>query len=219
MSVLLEIRGLKMVAGGRELLSLKRLNLERGGSYLLSGDNGAGKTTLLRVIAGLESATAERFAFDGVSVSLAKYPRRLRNRIAFVHDHPFVFATSVSENVGYGLRALSVAPGEAHSRVTQALEWAGIAHLAHTRAQSLSAGEKQRLALARVHVLDPLLYLLDEPTANLDEDGRRRVIELIEAIASEGRTLMIACHDRELLSLPGFTQLTLAEGRLTADQT
>lgn len=219
MSALLEIRGLKKALGGRTLLSLERLTLDRGGSYLLSGDNGAGKTTLLRVIAGLEPASVQRFEFDGTPLSLDDYPRSLRSRIAFVHDHPFVFSSSVEENVGYGLRALGVAPDEASRRVAQALQWAGIEQHVRKRAQTLSAGEKQRLALARVHVLDPLLYLLDEPTANLDEDGRRRVIGLIEAIAREGRTLVVACHDRELLSLPTVQRLRIAQGRLVPDQT
>jgi tungstate transport system ATP-binding protein len=62
--------------------------------------------------------------------------------------------------------------------------------------------------------MDPVLYLLDEPTANLDENGRDLVSRLINAISKEGRTLLIACHDRELLNLTGITRLHMTAGRL-----
>ena len=102
-----------------------------------------------------------------------------------------------------------------HFRRTEAaIGWAGIESIANRPPLALSAGEKQRVALARAHALDPALYLLDEPTANLDENGRDLVTRLIDAIAREGRTLLIACHDRELLSLAGVVRLHMLDGRM-----
>jgi len=214
--MLLEVAGLKVRAGHTTLIDIGQLALERGRGYLLSGENGAGKTTLLRALAGLQPADAQRCAFDGRAFVLAPYPAALRRRIAFVHQHPYVFDGGVHDNLAYGLRACGASRAQIAGRVAAAAAWAGIAHLEEREAKLLSAGEKQRLALARAHILDPDLYLLDEPTANLDEDGRRIVISLIEALGREGKTLLVACHDRELLSLPAVERLHIAMGRAQA---
>ena len=214
MSFLLSCHSLKRQLGDRVLLSVDHLQLERGRTYLLSGANGAGKTTLLRVLAGLDSARCASFEFEGAQRSLSPYPRKLHRRIGFVHHHPILFSTSVSANIAFGLRAAGVPLREAMRRAEAAITWAGIRPLVDTPPQALSAGEKQRVALARVHATDPVLYLLDEPTANLDENGRDLVTTLIDAISKEGRTLLIACHDRELLNLTGVTRLHMTAGRL-----
>ena len=214
MSTLLSCDSLRRQIGGRALLSVDHLQLVHGRTYLLSGANGAGKTTLLRVLAGLDSAHCARFEFEGAQVNLSSYPRQLHRRIGFVHHHPMLFSTSVAANVAFGLRAAGVARTEARQRSNTAIDWAGIRPLLDSPPQALSAGEKQRVALARAHALDPVLYLLDEPTANLDENGRELVTLLIDAISAEGRTLLIACHDRELLGLKGVTRLHMTAGRL-----
>jgi tungstate transport system ATP-binding protein len=214
MSHLLLCHSLKRQLGSRVLLSVDQLELEHGKIYLLSGANGAGKTTLLRVLAGLDAARCANFEFEGVQRSFTPYPRKLHRRIGFVHHHPMLFSTSVSANIAYGLRAAGVPLLEARRRADAAITWAGISPLVNTPPQALSAGEKQRVALARVHAMDPVLYLLDEPTANLDENGRDLVTRLIDAISKEGRTLLIACHDRELLNLAGVTRLNMTAGRL-----
>ena len=216
MSILLSCHSLKRQLGDRVLLSVDRLELEHGRTYLLSGANGAGKTTLLRVLAGLDSARCASFEFEGSQHSLSAFPKTLHRRIAFVHHHPILFSTSVAANVAFGLRAAGVPSAEAGRRTDAAIEWAGIRPLVDTPPLALSAGEKQRVALARVHALDPVLYLLDEPTANLDENGRDLVTRLIDAISKEGRTLLIACHDRELLNLTGVSRLYMTAGRLEA---
>lgn len=212
--MLLSCRGLIRIAGGQRILDIGQLELQRGHTYLLSGSNGAGKTSLLRVLAGLEQAHCEQFLFDGIDVDLANYPRRMRSQIGFVHHHPVMFSTSVADNIAFGLRAAGVARPEVRRRTDEAIKWAGIGLLATRPPQALSAGEKQRVALARAHALDPAVYLLDEPTANLDEDGRVLVTRLIDTIAREGRTLLIACHDRELLGLDGVVRLHMRDGRL-----
>ncbi|MGB7481920.1 MAG: ABC transporter ATP-binding protein, partial [Burkholderiaceae bacterium] len=78
----------------------------------------------------------------------------------------------------------------------------------------LSGGEKQRVALARARILAPQLLLLDEPTANLDGAAREQVIALVPALMAEGRSVVMACHDRDLISLPAVQRLKLRDGRL-----
>lgn len=214
MSSLLDIRGLRKSAGKRTLIDVDALSLQAGKSYLLSGGNGSGKTTLLRVLAGLEPAQCTAFCFDGVPVALADYPQGLRRRIAFVAHHPFLFGTSVKANIGYGLSAAGTPSADIDRSVAAAMRWAMLDSLSATPPRALSAGEAQRVALARAHVLDPDIYLLDEPTANLDDSGRQLVIGLIESIVGEGKTLLVACHDRELLALPRVERLHIDGGRI-----
>ncbi|UCD70353.1 MAG: ABC transporter ATP-binding protein [Betaproteobacteria bacterium] len=214
--VLVSCRGLRRSVGVRRILDVARLELERGRTYLLCGPNGAGKTSLLRVLAGLDAARCDTLQFDGADIDLRNYPRQMRTQLGFVHHHPVMFSTSVFGNITFGLRAAGLSREEVRRRAAAAIAWAGIQSLANRPPQALSAGEKQRVALARVHALDPILYLLDEPTANLDGSGRIMVTRLIEAIADEGRTLLIACHDRELLGLDGVVRLHMCEGRMDA---
>jgi tungstate transport system ATP-binding protein len=82
----------------------------------------------------------------------------------------------------------------------------------------LSGGETQRVALARAKVLQPKLLLLDEPTSNLDGVAREQVIALIPTLVNSGSSIIMACHDRDLIALPGVQRLKLQDGRLQARQ-
>jgi tungstate transport system ATP-binding protein len=97
-------------------------------------------------------------------------------------------------------------------RVDQAIAWAGVEHARATHPSKLSGGEKQRVALARAKVLRPKLLLLDEPTANLDGPAREQVIALIPTLLEAGTTVVMACHDRDLIGLPGVRRLKLRDG-------
>jgi tungstate transport system ATP-binding protein len=214
MAAVIEVRGLAKSWGGRPALRIPQFVLEAGSSYVLSGDNGAGKSTLLRILAGLEPAQVERFAFEGRLLQLDRLPAAVRRQIGFVHQHPYMFSSSALTNVEYGLRVRGL-PRNGRARLAhEALAWAGMVELANAPAQRLSGGEQQRVALARVKVLSPRVYLLDEPTANLDADGRRRVIELIAQLAAADKVVVIACHDLEMINLPGVVRLHLENGSL-----
>jgi len=214
MSALLTVRGLKKRLGERLLFDIDALTLDAASAYVLTGVNGAGKSTLLRVLAGLDTAQVESVAFEGEPVALHPYPQLLRRAIVYVHQHPIMFSTSVAQNIGYGLAAR----GEAKARVAQVVEeamaWAGVGYLRATDPARLSGGEKQRVALARARVLQPRLLLLDEPTANLDGAAREQVIALIPTLMEQGTTVVMACHDRDLIGLPGVRRLKLRDGRL-----
>ena len=214
MAAVIEVTGLLKSWSGRPVLRIPQLVLDAGSSYVLSGDNGAGKSTLLRVLAGLEPAQVESFAFEGRLMQLERLPAQVRRQIGFVHQHPYMFRSSALANVEYGLRVRGLTRNGQARLAHEALAWAGMAELAHAPAQRLSGGEQQRVALARVKVLSPRVYLLDEPTANLDADGRGRVIELIAQLAAADQVVVIACHDLEMINLPGVLRLHLENGSL-----
>jgi tungstate transport system ATP-binding protein len=211
---LLEVEGLVRRLGGRRVLDGIGLSVERGQGYVLSGDNGSGKTTLLRVLSGLDAGDAGVLRFQGEQTQLPRYPDGWRLRAVYVHQHPYLFHTSVAENIAYGLKAR----GEPHERwrtkVAEAIDWAGVREVVAVPPQKLSGGERQRVAMARAKVLAPQLLLLDEPTANLDADGRRRTIELLARLCAEGVSVLIACHDREIIELPGVRRFHLEGGKL-----
>jgi tungstate transport system ATP-binding protein len=214
MSMLLTVEGLTKRFGERLLFDIDRLEIEAGAAYVLTGANGAGKSTLLRVLCGLERAEVRAVSFLGDSFTLAPYPRSMRDAIAYVHQHPVMFSTSVADNIAYGLKARGLPCDEVRSRVDEAIAWAGIGHLRASPPQTLSGGEKQRVALARARVLKPKLLLLDEPTANLDGQAREAVIALIPTLVHSGSSVVMACHDRDLIGLPGVRRLKLRDGHL-----
>jgi tungstate transport system ATP-binding protein len=212
---LLGVRGLRKRHGERLLFDIDRLEIATHGAYVLTGMNGAGKSTLLRVLGGLEHAEIDSMRFEGLDVlRVHPYPRALREAIVYVHQHPILFSTSVAHNIGYGLGVRGQSRPQVERAVEEAMAWAGVAHLRDSDPVRLSGGEKQRVALARAKVLQPKLLLLDEPTANLDGAAREQVIELIPSLVEAGRSVVVACHDRDLIGLPGVQRLKLRDGHI-----
>jgi tungstate transport system ATP-binding protein len=214
MSTLLEVRGLSKRHGERQLFDIDALAIETSSAYVLTGVNGAGKSTLLRVLAGLEAAECASARFEGHAVRLHPYPAAMRSAIVYVHQHPILFSTSVAANIAYGLVARGVPKARVTSIVEEALAWAGVEHVRDTDPAKLSGGEKQRVALARAKVLEPKLLLLDEPTANLDGLAREQMIALIPTLLEAGSSVVMACHDRDLIGLPGVRRLKLRDGQI-----
>lgn len=214
MQALLSIHRLHKNFNQRQLLDIENLSIATAQAYVLTGSNGSGKSTLMRILAGLESADAADVQFMGETVHLSPYPKIMRDAIVYVHQHPVMFSTSVADNIGYGLKVRGVPGNIIAGKVEEAIEWAGIGHLRKSVTAFLSGGEKQRVALARARVLAPKLLLLDEPTANLDGHAREQVIALIPTLVGEGSSVVMACHDRDLIALPGVQRLKIRDGRL-----
>jgi tungstate transport system ATP-binding protein len=210
----LAIEGLRKRYGERSLLEIDSLALDAAHAYVLTGVNGAGKSTLLRILAGLEHADAAALSFEGKALALQPYPKAMRAAIVYVHQHPIMFSTSVAHNIAYGLLARGTPKARVALEVEEAMAWAGVAHLRASDPARLSGGEKQRVALARARVLQPKLLLLDEPTANLDGAAREQVIALIPTLMEAGSSVVMACHDRDLIGLPGVRRLKLRDGRI-----
>jgi tungstate transport system ATP-binding protein len=214
MSELLTIEHLQKQFHQRQLFDIENFTIASAQAYVLTGANGAGKSTLMRILAGLEPAEMTNARFMDQPVSFFPYSRAMRDAVVYVHQHPVMFSTSVADNIGYGLKMRGVPKRLIAEKVDEAIAWAGIGHLRKSVPAYLSGGEKQRVALARARVLDPKLLLLDEPTANLDGAAREQVIALIPALVKEGSSVIMACHDRDLIALPGVQRLKLRDGRL-----
>jgi tungstate transport system ATP-binding protein len=215
MTALLQVRGLTKRFAERIILDDAELLLQPGARYVLTGDNGSGKTTLLKILSGLEPADATEFEYAGNAFDLARYPAALRLDIVYVHQHPYLFHTTVKGNIGYGLVTRHLPHGEKERRIRLAMAWANLDHLRDVPPNKLSGGEKHRVAIARAKVLEPRVMLLDEPTANLDADSRQHIVRLLEELSLGENCVLVASHDREIVGLPGTVRLHLRDGRLS----
>ncbi len=178
---------------GRRVLEIDRLAVRAAEILAIVGPSGAGKSTLLRLLNFLEMPDQGRVFFDGTPVR-ADLPLGQRRRVTTVFQRPFLLNRSVSANLGFGLRIR----GE---RLTEELKkrWLqrlGLSALARRPAPRLSAGEAQRLAVARALIVQPDVLLLDEPTANLDPAN----VALIESIVRSdnqhrGTTIVLVTHN------------------------
>ena len=203
--------------GQRVLFEDARVELESGSGYVLTGPNGSGKTTLLRIAAGLEPAERGWLEFRAHAWTIAEYPEAWRRDIVYVHQQPYLFHTSIEKNLEYGLARRGIPPAERSARVRTALAWAGLSDKRDVPPHKLSGGEKQRAALARAKVLDPALLLLDEPTANLDGEARKQVLELVTALCIENHTVVVASHDPEIMRLAILNRLHLVDRTVKYD--
>ncbi len=181
--------------GNTTVLSLRRLTLDSGGVHVIAGPNGAGKTTLLRLIMGIERPDAGE-----LHVLSSDWRQRrtevlaLRRRIGFAAQKPYLFRTTVRRNVEYPAHARGMNRVESAQLARAAMERLGVAHLADRRAGTLSSGEAKRVSIARAVAVEPELLLLDEPLANVDIENTRAVESLIEELAKNGTTVLVATH-------------------------
>lgn len=180
-------------------LEIPELTLSTGEVVHLQGANGSGKTTLLRLIAGLTKPDSAA-AMQG-----AQHPPHT----VYLHQTPYLFRTTVRNNVEYGLKRCGLPLANADA----AMQWAGVDALADTPCAQLSGGEQSRVALARVRALQPKLYLLDEPTAHLDADGARRVFAIINTLQADGATVVLSSHNHPA-AIPATTHWHLRNNTL-----
>ncbi len=171
------------------------LSLSNGACFIITGENGAGKTTLLRILAGIEKPDS---ASISINQALPKSWRSCRARLTqsamYLHQQPYMLNGTVRRNLDYTAR-LNPAIIDKPAAVEQIMQWAGLEPLTAQNAVSLSGGQQQRVALARARLRNPQLLLLDEPTANLDTDGRSRTLSMLQAFQDSGTAIVISTHD------------------------
>jgi tungstate transport system ATP-binding protein len=191
---ILAAEGLVRSYGGRRVVDLDALTVDRGEVVAVLGPNGAGKSTLFRLLLLLEAADAGRVLLNGRPVRPGS--RGARSAMAGVFQRPHLFAGTVEGNLEFGLRATGVPSAEWGERVERTVADLGLAELRGADVRTLSGGETQRVALGRALVLDPDVLLLDEPTAGLDVTVRRRFREeLGRVIRERARSVVLITHD------------------------
>ncbi len=210
----------KRYPGGQEALSNLSLTVDKGEMVFVTGHSGAGKSTLLRLIALIERPTSGEVVVDQQNthrVKRRKIPAYRRQIGMVFQDHKLLNDRAVFDNVSLPLVIAGVGHREAGRRVRAALDQVGLLHKEKQSPESLSAGEQQRVGIARAIVTRPKLLIADEPTGNLDPDLSIEVMRIFRRFNEVGVTLMIASHDISLIDKLGCRRIALEHGRLQED--
>ena len=207
----------KRYPGGQEALSGLDLHVATGEMVFVTGHSGAGKSTLLRLIALIERPTSGQVIVDNRNtrkVKRRKIPAYRRQIGMVFQDHKLLYDRPVSDNVALPLIIAGVRHRDAIRRVRAALDQVGLLHKEKQSPETLSAGEQQRVGIARAIVTRPKLLIADEPTGNLDPDLSLEVMRIFRRFNEVGVTLLIASHDIALIDRLGCRRIALEEGRL-----
>jgi molybdopterin-binding protein len=189
---------------GNFVLEIPSLEFQKGEIYALVGPNGAGKTTLLHLLSGLERVDAGKILFKTREIT-QPHPK-----IALVMENPYLFHTSVLKNVLAGLKFHRFPRSIWHAKAEEGLRSVGLEGFTHHSANHLSRGQTQRVAIARVLVVEPEILLLDEPFTNIDKMSLEGIENLLKELNTQRKlTIIFSTHDlaqayrvaREVISL------------------
>jgi len=199
------------------------LAMEAGKRVALLGANGSGKSTLLRLLDGLYFPDSGSISFHGQPLTRERledtaFAFDFRRRVGLVFQNPDVqlFNPTVFDEVAFAPLQLQLPKDEVTRRVAAALDLMEIAHLRHRPPHRLSGGEKKRVALASVLVLDPEVLLLDEPTAALDPRSQSQIIDLLIGWGDGRKTVILATHDLGLVEDIADCCFLLQHGKVVA---
>ncbi|AZR72616.1 hypothetical protein BBF96_03965 [Anoxybacter fermentans] len=204
--------------GGEPVLKTISFALKAGEKTVLLGPNGAGKSTLLFNLLRLYSPEEGEIYLKGKR--LKDVPEEfLRQKLAYIFQNPDdqVFAPTVEEDILYGPVQFGIDSKEQKNRLKQVVELLQIKELLKRNPRHLSYGEKRRVALAGVLVMNPEIIFFDEPLAFLDPPGRKLFIKIMEELFCQGKTLLVATHDLNFAAEWGQRFLVLKDGRIIAD--
>ncbi|MHC1752881.1 cell division ATP-binding protein FtsE [Humidesulfovibrio sp.] len=216
---MVHLDNLSCTLGGSQALKDVSLHVERGEFVFLTGPSGAGKTTLLRVLYGDLKPTSGSATVAGIDLMRLRASGlpALRRKVGVVfQDFKVLAERTVFENIAIALEVRGVPSASIDRRVRAVIRALDLEERSYAPCRELSGGEQQRVAIARSMVVNPELILADEPTGNLDTDLSRHLIELFKQFNTYGTTIIMATHNREVLSwAPEARQAHLVRGQLT----
>jgi putative ABC transport system ATP-binding protein len=198
------------------------LTIEKGEFIALAGPSGSGKTTLLNLIGGLDTIDSGTVRLDGEAVdemSQSALAEMRLKKIGFVFQaYNLIPVLSALENVEYVMLLQGVPAKARHQRAKAALDEMGLSAHYHRRPAELSGGQQQRVAVARAVVSQPAIVLADEPTANLDSETGRGLLEMMQAMNETKKvTFVFSTHDQMVIDC-ARRRVLLKDGRVAEDQ-
>ena len=199
------------------------MEIESGEFTTIFGPSGSGKTTLLNMIGCLDKSTAGEIIFDGHSINDLKNKELAeirRYNLGFVfQSYNLIPVLTAFENVEFAIRLIDKhSKKERKDKVMSLLEEVGLGDMAHRRPNELSGGQKQRVAIARALIKEPKLVLADEPTANLDSETSKEVLELMKEMNQElNTTFIFSTHDPQVMDY-ARRLIEIKDGKISKDQ-
>jgi putative ABC transport system ATP-binding protein len=191
--------------------------IRKGQFAAIYGPSGAGKTTLLNMISGIDKPTSGKITVFGTDLGeqnedvLAEYRC---NQVGFVFQaYNLVSTLTVAENIAFPMEWKRASSDKIIARVKELIKTLGLEHRANHFPSQLSGGEQQRVAFARALANDPPLLLADEPTGNLDTKNGQKIIQILQTLKAEGKTIIVATHDVEIMPLADL-KFCLDDGKL-----
>jgi cell division transport system ATP-binding protein len=196
--------------------------VEEGEFVFVMGPSGAGKTTLLKLLLREYLPDKGQILFDKVDIT--QIPNKeipsFRQKIGVVfQDYKLLPERTVRENVEVPLAVIKVPRGEWGARVDTILSLVGLSKKAEMFPSQLSGGELQRVSLARALIVNPKLVMADEPTGNLDWDTAEDIVELFEKINKEGKTVIMATHNKTIVDKLRKRVIELKDGKIVKGKT
>jgi len=202
--VVVQTRGVTrtFVTGDVSVQALRGVNLEvkRGEFVAVAGPSGSGKTTLFNLIGGLDEPSSGEISIDGDPLADLNPRQRARlrlDKIGFVFQaYNLIPVLTAFENVEYPLILKKVPGGERRKRVEALLGAVGLSDMMHRRPNQMSGGQQQRVAISRALVCEPVMVLADEPTANVDSETGKALLDLMRRLNREKNlTFLFSTHD------------------------
>lgn len=202
---------------GQGITSLSNINLaiKKGEFVFITGASGSGKTTLLKLLYCEERPTSGKILINGKNIDAAKrsdipYIRR-RTGVVF-QDFKLLEGKSIFDNLAIPLEILGLAKAEIVKKVQGVLNTVGLRGRMEERVSSLSAGEQQKVAIARAIINNPSNIIADEPTGSLDASSGDKIMEILRAVNSRGTTVVCATHNLSLIK--GERVIIMDKGRI-----
>jgi len=204
----------------RTVVSEVSIQLAAGEIVGLLGPNGAGKTTMFRMVVGLLRPTSGRIWFGGRDVTKMPMYLRARQGMAYLPQEPSVFRNlTVRQNLLAVLEYQRMSAAERNDRADMLIKELGIAHVADSRAYTLSGGERRRTEICRALATEPKIFLLDEPFAGIDPIAVADLQESVATLKNKGIGVLITDHNvRETLQITDRAYI-LSEGKVTVSGT
>lgn len=208
------------VYGSNTALSDVNLSIGKGEFVFLVGPSGAGKSTFIRLLLKETEATEGKIILNSMEVT--SMPNRmipiLRRNIGIVfQDFRLLPKKTVYENVAFAMEILHMSAKSIRRVVPQALSLVGISSKAHKYPHELSAGEQQRVAIARSIINNPSVLIADEPTGNLDPDTAWEIMRLLTQINLRGTTIVMVTHAKEIVDKMERRVIGIEKGRIVRD--
>ena len=219
---ILQIKDLKKSFGDNQILKGISLDVKQGEVVVILGSSGCGKSTLLRCINGLETIQGGYILLDGKSITGSKKDFHLiRQKIGMVFQSYDLFPhLDILQNLILGpVKAQGRNKEEVIVEAEKLLDRVGLLDKKHSFARQLSGGQKQRVAIVRSLLMHPEVILFDEVTASLDPEMVREVLELINDLAQEGRTMLIVTHELQFARAIADRIIFMDKGVITEEGT
>ena len=218
MKVILEARDVQYrYPGSPEAIKGISFHMRRGEKIALVGPNGAGKSTLLQMFNGMIRPVSGTMLFDNEPIRYdTSSLRQLRKRVGYVLQNADrqIIAPTVYQDVAFGPANLGYDEQAVREAVTTALRQVGLVGFERRPPHHLSGGEKKRVAIAGVLAMDPDVLVFDEPTTGLDPSGSEDLMELLDELNHDGKTIVISTHDVELAYPWADRVILLADGQI-----